>query len=588
MCKKLSLFIIQLFFIIIMNQEILYLILKKVFYIVIFSFIFVYPQSIGAFQNTSEISETNKYDLLADKFYENQSNPSIGISYAKKYLDLAKKEKDTFRIMRGYYFFSIINEIDLSLKYSDSILQITKNEVYNSKDYPAFAYLSKALMHYNNGDFKNALNYFIRVNEESEKHKNTYLLFTSKNNIGALKSRLKENETALKIFKESYVFFSNKKERYPTDYLETLFALSDSYSRNKKLDSATIMNRLGYKESLNLKNEFMTTYFVLNEGVNQYHSGKYMVAKDSLKKSIKELGHYEDLANLSIAHYYLGKILSSLNFKDKAIEEFIKVDSIVQEISEIMPETRDSYEILINHFKKLNDKNKQLLYIERLIKADSIINSNYKYLSKNIVQNYDTPKLISDKEEIIRSLEFEKKSSIKINIIASIICLTLIIFLGFNYKKKRIYKKRFLKLYHENQNIPSIPNNNPVKKTSSDIGISNIVIDEILEKLNTFEKNKGFLKSKLTISSLAIDFKTNSRYLSKIINVYKNKSFNNYINDLRVNFVVEKLKKDPTFRKYTIKAIGHEIGFTSTEVFSKSFYKSTGIYPSFFIKQLNK
>ncbi|WP_103864363.1 AraC family transcriptional regulator [Aquimarina sp. I32.4] len=571
-----------------MNQEILYLILKKVFYIVIFSFIFVYPQSIGAFQNTSEISETNKYDLLADKFYENQSNPSIGISYAKKYLDLAKKEKDTFRIMRGYYFFSIINEIDLSLKYSDSILQITKNEVYNSKDYPAFAYLSKALMHYNNGDFKNALNYFIRVNEESEKHKNTYLLFTSKNNIGALKSRLKENETALKIFKESYVFFSNKKERYPTDYLETLFALSDSYSRNKKLDSATIMNRLGYKESLNLKNEFMTTYFVLNEGVNQYHSGKYMVAKDSLKKSIKELGHYEDLANLSIAHYYLGKILSSLNFKDKAIEEFIKVDSIVQEISEIMPETRDSYEILINHFKKLNDKNKQLLYIERLIKADSIINSNYKYLSKNIVQNYDTPKLISDKEEIIRSLEFEKKSSIKINIIASIICLTLIIFLGFNYKKKRIYKKRFLKLYHENQNIPSIPNNNPVKKTSSDIGISNIVIDEILEKLNTFEKNKGFLKSKLTISSLAIDFKTNSRYLSKIINVYKNKSFNNYINDLRVNFVVEKLKKDPTFRKYTIKAIGHEIGFTSTEVFSKSFYKSTGIYPSFFIKQLNK
>ena len=38
----------------------------------------------------------------------------------------------------------------------------------------------------------------------------------------------------------------------------------------------------------------------------------------------------------------------------------------------------------------------------------------------------------------------------------------------------------------------------------------------------------------------------------------------------------------------TIKAIANEMGFNTTEAFSKSFYKSTGIYPSFFIKQLEK
>ncbi|WP_271782352.1 helix-turn-helix domain-containing protein [Aquimarina algiphila] len=550
-------------------------------------YISIYPQEIRPFQNTSDTLVTNKYDLLVDKFYENQSDISIATIYAKQYLNLAKKEKDTVKMMSGYYFFSVINDINVSLKYSDSILQITKNEVYNSKDYPAFAYLSKAMIYYNNGDFKNALDNFLRVNKESEKYKNTYLLFTSKNSIGILKGRLGENKTALKIFRESYIYFSSKKETYPENYLETLFALSDSYNRNKKLDSATIINKLGYKESLNMKNESMSVYFTLNEGVNQYHSGRYMVAKDSLRKSIKLLDDSQDSANLSIAHYYLGKTLLTLNSREKAIEEFVKVDNIVQEITEIMPETRDSYEILIDYYKENNDKDNQLIYIERLIKVDSIINSDYKYLSKKIIQNYDTPKLISDKEKIIKALEYEKKSSLKMNIIISLVCLTLTIVLGINYQKKRIYKKRFFKLYYENKNISSTTSNS-IKKLPDNIGISKIVVDELLQKLDYFEKNKDFLKSKLTIGSLSKEFKTNSRYLSKTINVYKDKSFNNYINDLRINFVVEKLKNDSKFRKYTIKAIGHEVGFTSTEVFSKSFYKSTGVYPSYFLKQLEK
>jgi len=39
---------------------------------------------------------------------------------------------------------------------------------------------------------------------------------------------------------------------------------------------------------------------------------------------------------------------------------------------------------------------------------------------------------------------------------------------------------------------------------------------------------------------------------------------------------------------YTIKALASESGFNTTEAFSKSFYKKTGIYPSYFIKELKK
>ncbi|WP_159025502.1 AraC family transcriptional regulator [Aquimarina sp. Aq78] len=42
------------------------------------------------------------------------------------------------------------------------------------------------------------------------------------------------------------------------------------------------------------------------------------------------------------------------------------------------------------------------------------------------------------------------------------------------------------------------------------------------------------------------------------------------------------------YRKYTVQAIAQEIGFNNSEAFSKAFYKKTGIYPSYFIKKLEK
>ena len=88
--------------------------------------------------------------------------------------------------------------------------------------------------------------------------------------------------------------------------------------------------------------------------------------------------------------------------------------------------------------------------------------------------------------------------------------------------------------------------------------------------------------------NLSKSLSTNSNYLSKIINFYKGKNFSSYISDLRIDYCVEKLKTDEIFIKYSIKAIAFDIGFNNTESFSKAFYKKTGIYPSFFIKELEK
>ena len=120
------------------------------------------------------------------------------------------------------------------------------------------------------------------------------------------------------------------------------------------------------------------------------------------------------------------------------------------------------------------------------------------------------------------------------------------------------------------------------------LNISDDIIASILDGLQSFEKTKQFLSLKVTLNSLAKDLNTNSNYLSKVVNHHKKTSFANYINSLRIDYFINLVKKDSTLRKYTIKAIATEVGFSNAESFSKAFVKHKGIRPSYFLKELEK
>ena len=55
-----------------------------------------------------------------------------------------------------------------------------------------------------------------------------------------------------------------------------------------------------------------------------------------------------------------------------------------------------------------------------------------------------------------------------------------------------------------------------------------------------------------------------------------------------MGYALENLQENSTFLKYSIKAIALECGYRNATSFSRAFYKQTGLYPSFYIKQLNK
>ncbi|MBX2829422.1 MAG: helix-turn-helix domain-containing protein [Flavobacteriaceae bacterium] len=110
--------------------------------------------------------------------------------------------------------------------------------------------------------------------------------------------------------------------------------------------------------------------------------------------------------------------------------------------------------------------------------------------------------------------------------------------------------------------------------------------ERIREKLMEFEHQKNFLSPDISLQQLAKSFGTNYNYLSKVVNKEKGMNFSNYINQLRVEHIHYELANNILYRKYTVKAIGQEIGFKSTESFSKAFFKNFGLYPSEYLRQL--
>ncbi len=545
---------------------------------------FLFGQETTGFQVPDSLQGRTLKEL-SDVVYATQNDFSKAILYAKAYLIKAKESKENTTLANAYYLLSTIHKDSLALQYSDSIITITKDN--NTVYYPAFAYFTKADIYYDQGHFKNALDNYIKANEYAIKNEHLALQYTVKHRIGILKGRLGEHKEALSLIKESLDF--NVEMGYHItnndNYLALLFALADAQNRNQTLDSASETNILGFKESLKAKNLDMSFYFVLNEGVNQFYKGNYQVALDSIEKSLPTLNRLNDKANICIANYYQGKIHGQLGHTEKSLFYFKKVDNIFTETKEIMPVAREAYEKLINYYKETKDQKNQLLYIEKLMSVDSILTDNYKFINKKIVDEYDMPKLISEKKQLAESLNATKKNYNSALLASSAIIILICLALYFQYRKRRLYKIRFEQLLNENNNKQQ---NFPEQSNNKEIKIADDLVKTILNHLEKFENNKEFLTNGITTHNLAEKMNTNSKYLSKVVNFYKKQSFTNYLNELRINYTIETLKTNPTFRKYSVKAIAEEVGFGNTDSFTNAFKKKTGITPFYFIKELER
>lgn len=112
--------------------------------------------------------------------------------------------------------------------------------------------------------------------------------------------------------------------------------------------------------------------------------------------------------------------------------------------------------------------------------------------------------------------------------------------------------------------------------------------EKLIAKLEKFEKTILYTQNSMSLPYLATYCGTNTKYLSYIINQYKGKDFNNYINELRVNYIIIKIQSEPKYLKFKVASLAEEAGFSSQSKFANAFKKVTGISPSQFLQDQKK
>lgn len=545
-------------------------------------FIFLFLTSVLWSQQTDLDSlKLKTYDELK-YIIEDTKDKGFKLNCIQVLLEKAKKEQNIIEIAEGYKYKSLSTYPDsLSIIYADSIITLTKN--INDIKFPASAYTIKGNVFFELGDYKKSLDQYLIAIDLAKMNNNKFQCLTLKFNIGLLKNNLGERKEAQKIFKSYLVQIEQENGNYHTNYIKGLYAIADSYTYSKESDTADIYIKKGIYYALKSNDNYLYSYFILTSGINKYFKNDFKNAIDSLRKAkaLLKLNNFEQ-TRIATSDYYIGKSLYELNRKGESLIYFNKVDSLLHITKDITPELIDSYNYLIKDSKITNNLKSQVRYINSLIQFDSILDSNYKYIKNTLIKKYDTPELILEKEKLISELN-KNETILKNRVIVLIIVLIIsILFLYYFISKNILNRKKYDLLTQE---IKSNQKNKIVE--IRDIGISEHVINDILTKLENFEASDKFVSKTYTLNSLSKELNTNSSYLSKVINVTRETNFTQYLNDLKIDFTVNKLSSDRRFRSYTIKAISEESGFNNAQSFSAAFHKKTGIYPSYFIKRLN-
>ncbi|WP_062055297.1 helix-turn-helix domain-containing protein [Aquimarina longa] len=554
--------------------------------------LFTYSSLIAQVETDS--LQQKSYDELLNlynHYYETDSYLSKKMII--KYLKKAKKNRDTFHIAEAYYHLYNTTDNQYKLNYADSIIDLTK--FTQNKDFPARGYFRKAQFFlFEKRDIKQALLFLNTSRELAKKNSNTKLLYRIEYYIGIIQSEhLDEKEKAIQIFKKCANFYHNKTEgKYASRYLYTLYAIAETYIGLKKYDSATYYNMSGYDKAFKSTNPNLNsikTYFTLCEGINQYNQENYAATIDSIDIALPKIVEDKDKSNTIDSYFYLGKSYYNLNNKEKAIFYFKKTDSILETLNSI-PQYKHikTYEYLKEYYKKIDDIQNQNIYLNKL---NSVLDQYLKdrvFISRKVKEDYDIPLLLEEQEKLIKKLNKKEETYISSIILLGIILIISIGLIYYQYRKKRVYRSRFEKLIKKQTTI--IKTTNDIKVVSSDktIQVPEKHITDIITKLKEFETQQRYLTPGISSQSLANEMNTNVKYLSRVINHYKNKTFTSYLNELRVTYAINELKENQTLRKYTIKAIAHEMGYKSAETFSNAFYRQVGIKPSYYIKNIEK
>ena len=341
------------------------------------------------------------------------------------------------------------------------------------------------------------------------------------------------------------------------------------------------------------------SYFALNSINNNdkyldstliYYNKAFLEGEKFIPKHKNSLSFY----NLRVANVLIKrkqykkalKLVNTFNLVKKSQDYYFLKSLIFKNLKSSDSSLYYSYKFLnFNNTSPNTEKNKIVVYniLANLYNDNSKIDSAFRYskLALGMLEKLNKSKTEANKthflydfdhiqklNDSILSNEMNKKNKLIISLLIFVfLFFILMYYLSYKEKKKTINVKQ------------------PQKK---DYSIHIKIEEMVLKELKKFELSKDYLDSTFSIHQLAKNLNTNTSYLSSVINEKKGKTYKQYLTELRINYLITILQKDSKYKKYTIQALGEEIGYTNASSFSRSFKNYLGKTPSEYINSLKK
>lgn len=371
------------------------------------------------------------------------------------------------------------------------------------------------------------------------------------------------------------------------------------------LDSAEYF----YKKAITYSNNFLYNKISAKLSLGNVYNwkGDYTSAEKTYFDVVflAQQNNSKDL--LCVANYNLGDIYFTTKKYDKALVFFKKCDSVAS-----LTNSNQLDFLKSNYYqaKIYNIQNKpELAYKHSKIYLDNYEKFETKLNQEALEVNYKQG--VGDLTEEMVSIEKKYKNDVFINrglrVFYVLLFITIVFFLIKNIRDKNKAHKKMNALIEEfKANIEKRNNPEPVpipeeieieetflepeeihfKKEIANLSIDEAKENKIVEKLLALESKLEYLNADFTLPYVAKKIKTNTTYLSYVVNKRFGKSFGEYSNELKINYVINEMITNHMYRKYSTQAIAESVGFKNAVSFAKSFRKRTGVSPAQFANNI--
>ena len=380
---------------------------------------------------------------------------------------------------------------------------------------------------------------------------------------------------------ESY-FMKNLTKKYLLDSAEYYYKKTINYSQNFVGNKITAQLSLG--NIYNWKRDYKSAE-------KTYYDVMFLAQQNNMKDIV------------CVANYNLGDIYFTTKKYDKALVFFKKCDSVAALTNKNNIDYLKSnfYQAKIYNILKQPD----LAYKHSKIYLDNYEKYEAKLSEEALEVNYKQG--VDDLAAEMVSIEKKYKNDVFLSrglkVFYVLMFVGIVFLLIKNIRDKNKAHKKMNALIEEfKANIEK--RNNPelelgekeesvleheeiqLKKENVNLSIDEAKENKIVEKLLALENKLEYLNADFTLPYVAKKIKTNTTYLSYVVNKRFGKSFGEYSNELKINYVINEMITNHMYRKYSTQAIAESVGFKNAVSFAKSFRKRTGVSPAQFASNI--